>query len=50
MPSGNGSDSSSAVSIMRELAHRLELTNNRLLAATTEVQRLRQTAGVAPAE
>ena len=39
-----------AVSIMRELAHRLELTNNRLLAATTEVQRLRQTAGVAPAE
>jgi len=39
-----------AVSIMRELAHRLELTNNRLLAATTEVQRLRQTAGAAPAE
>ena len=39
-----------AVSIMRELAHRLELTNNRLLAATTEVQRLRQGGGAAPAE
>ena len=31
-----------AVSIMRELAHRLELTNNQLLAATSEVRRLRQ--------
>lgn len=40
-----------AVSIMRELAHRLEATNNRLLAATNEVQRLRQSAGAAaPAE
>ena len=34
-----------AVSIMRELAHRLELTNNQLRTAMTEVQRLRQTAG-----
>jgi CRP/FNR family cyclic AMP-dependent transcriptional regulator len=39
-----------AVSIMRELAHRLELTNNQLRTALTEVQRLRQDAGAAPAE
>jgi CRP/FNR family transcriptional regulator, cyclic AMP receptor protein len=31
-----------AVSIMRELAHRLELTNKQLLSATSEVRRLRQ--------
>lgn len=30
-----------AVSIMRELAHRLELTNNQLRTALSEVQRLR---------
>ena len=39
-----------AVSIMRELAHRLELTNNQLRAARTEVNQLRQSAGAAPAE
>ena len=39
-----------AVSIMRELAHRLELTNNQLRAARTEVNQLRQRAGAAPAE
>ena len=38
-----------AVSIMRELAHRLELTNNQLRTALTEVQRLRD-SGAAPAE
>ena len=31
-----------AVSIMRELAHRLELTNKQLVSATSEVRRLRQ--------
>jgi CRP-like cAMP-binding protein len=31
-----------SVSIMRELAHRLELTNNQLQRALSEVQRLRQ--------
>jgi CRP/FNR family transcriptional regulator, cyclic AMP receptor protein len=31
-----------AVSIMRELAHRLELTNKQLVSATAEVRRLRQ--------
>jgi CRP/FNR family transcriptional regulator, cyclic AMP receptor protein len=41
---------SMAVSIMRELAHRLELTNNQLRAARTEVNQLRQSAGAAPAE
>jgi CRP-like cAMP-binding protein len=41
-----------AVSIMRELAHRLELTNNQLRTALSEVQRLRQdqSATAAPAE
>jgi CRP-like cAMP-binding protein len=39
-----------AVSIMRELAHRLELTNNQLRAARSEVNKLRQSAGAAPAE
>jgi CRP-like cAMP-binding protein len=41
-----------AVSIMRELAHRLELTNNQLRTALSEVQRLRQDQGAtaAPAE
>jgi CRP-like cAMP-binding protein len=43
-----------AVSIMRELAHRLELTNHQLQRALTEVQRLRQgenkSAAAAPAE
>lgn len=33
---------SMAVSIMRELAHRLELTNNRLRTALSEVERLRE--------
>lgn len=31
-----------AVAIMRELAHRLELTNKQLLSVTSEVRRLRQ--------
>jgi CRP-like cAMP-binding protein len=35
---------SMAVSIMRELAHRLELTNNQLRGALSEVQRLRDKA------
>ena len=49
-----------AVSIMRELAHRLELTNNQLRNALSEVRRLRegaapqgpvrQEAGTSPAE
>jgi len=34
-----------AVSIMRELAHRLELTNNQLRNALSEVRRLREGAG-----
>jgi CRP-like cAMP-binding protein len=35
-----------AVSIMRELAHRLELTNNQLRGALSEVSRLRATTSV----
>ena len=38
-----------AVSIMRELAHRLELTNNQLRTALSEVQRLRENSDAAPA-
>jgi CRP-like cAMP-binding protein len=46
---------SMAVSIMRELAHRLELNNNQLRAALSEVRRLREAqphaeAGASPAE
>jgi len=36
-----------AVSIMQELAHRLESTNNQLRSALAEVKRLRETAGIA---
>jgi CRP-like cAMP-binding protein len=36
-----------AVSIMQELAHRVELTNNQLRAALAEIQQLRETAGIA---
>jgi CRP/FNR family transcriptional regulator, cyclic AMP receptor protein len=36
-----------AVSIMQELAHRLELTNNQLRTALDEVKKLRGTAGIA---
>jgi CRP/FNR family transcriptional regulator, cyclic AMP receptor protein len=36
-----------AVSIMQELAHRLESTNNQLRTAHAEVKRLRETAGIA---
>ena len=44
-----------SVSIMRELAHRLELTNNQLRTALSDARRLReapahQEAGVTPAE
>ena len=39
-----------AVSIMRELAHRLEQTNNQLRTALSEVRRLREGSGAAPAE
>jgi CRP/FNR family transcriptional regulator, cyclic AMP receptor protein len=41
-----------AVSIMRELAHRLELTNNQLRTALAETRRLRDSAeaGMTPAE
>ena len=39
-----------AVSIMRELAHRLELTNNQLRTALSEVQRLRDGAGATSAK
>jgi CRP/FNR family cyclic AMP-dependent transcriptional regulator len=39
-----------SVSIMRELAHRLDLTNNQLRTALSEVQRLREGAGATPAE
>jgi hypothetical protein len=35
---------------MRELAHRLDLTNNQLRTALSEVQRLREGAGAPPAE
>jgi CRP/FNR family transcriptional regulator, cyclic AMP receptor protein len=38
-----------AVSIMRELAHRLELTNNQLRNALSEVRRLREGAAPQPA-
>jgi CRP/FNR family transcriptional regulator, cyclic AMP receptor protein len=34
-----------AIAIMRELAHRLEATNNQLRAALTEVKQLREQAG-----
>lgn len=34
-----------AISIMQELAHRLEATNNQLRAAVAETNRLRQTVG-----
>jgi CRP/FNR family transcriptional regulator, cyclic AMP receptor protein len=36
-----------AISIMQELAHRLELTNNQLRNAIAEVNRLRETSGIA---
>ena len=36
-----------AVSIMQELAHRVESTNNQLSAALAEVKQLRETAGIA---
>ena len=36
-----------AVSIMQELAHRLDSTNNQLRTARAEVNRLRETAGTA---
>jgi CRP-like cAMP-binding protein len=36
-----------AVSIMQELAQRLEATNNQLRAALVEIKRLRETAGIA---
>src|SRR5215813_10058348 len=36
-----------AVSIMQELAHRLELSNNQLRTAVSEAKRLRDTAGAA---
>jgi CRP/FNR family transcriptional regulator, cyclic AMP receptor protein len=36
-----------AVSIMQELAHRLDSTNNQLRTARAEVSRLRETAGIA---
>jgi CRP/FNR family cyclic AMP-dependent transcriptional regulator len=36
-----------AVSIMQELAQRLESTNNQLRNAVAEVKRLRETAGIA---
>ena len=38
-----------AVSIMRELAHRLELNNHQLRNALSEVRRLRETSGAPPA-
>ncbi len=38
-----------AVSIMQELAHRVESTNNQLRAALSEVQKLRERAGAQPA-
>ena len=39
-----------AVCIMRELAHRLELTNNQLRTALAETRRLREGAEAHPAE
>ena len=38
-----------AVSIMQELAHRVESTNNQLQAALGEVRRLREQSGAQPA-
>lgn len=38
-----------AVSIMQELAHRVESTNNQLRAALSEVQKLRERPGAQPA-
>jgi len=38
---------SMAVSIMQELAHRVELMNNQLRAARAEIERLREVSGVA---
>jgi CRP/FNR family transcriptional regulator, cyclic AMP receptor protein len=38
---------SMAVSIMQELAHRVEATNNQLSGALAEVKRLREDAGIA---
>jgi CRP/FNR family cyclic AMP-dependent transcriptional regulator len=38
-----------AVSIMQELAHRVESTNNQLRAALSEVQKLRERSGAQPA-
>jgi CRP-like cAMP-binding protein len=39
-----------AISIMRELENRLDLTNKQLFTARSEVRRLRESAGAAPAE
>ena len=39
-----------AVSIMRELAHRLDLTNSQLRSALSEVRRLKEHAEATPAE
>jgi CRP-like cAMP-binding protein len=36
-----------AISIMQELAHRLESTNNQLRTAVAEIEKLRETAGIA---
>ena len=36
-----------AVSIMQELAQRVESTNNKLSAAVAEIKRLRETTGIA---
>ena len=36
-----------SISIMQELAHRLEASNNQLRAAHTEINRLREKAGIA---
>jgi hypothetical protein len=36
-----------AISIMQELAHRVELMNNQLRAASAEIERLRKATGVA---
>ena len=36
-----------AISIMQELAHRLESTNNQLRTALAEIEKLRETAGIA---
>ena len=36
-----------SISIMQELAHRLEASNNQLRAAHTEINRLRERAGIA---